>query len=73
MSSVSEKLGSPPDTEMTLVEAAARLRVPWHTAYKWVLTGTLRGRQMGGRWFVSRQDVEELARSRERPADAASG
>ena len=35
--------------EVTLVTAAARLRVSWHTAYRLVLTGELEGRQDQGR------------------------
>ena len=54
-------------SEMTLVAGAARLRVPWHTAYRWVLTGTLRGRQKGARWYVDSDDVERLRRQRRLP------
>jgi hypothetical protein len=32
------------DGEVELVTAAASLRVPYHKAHRWVLTGVLRGR-----------------------------
>ncbi len=38
--------------EVDLVEAAARLRVPWHTAHRLVLTGRLEGERRNGRWRV---------------------
>lgn len=52
-----------------LVEAAARLRVPYHTAHRWVLTGVLIGNRVDGRWFVLRDDLERLERERELPTD----
>ena len=51
-------------TEVTLVSAAAHLRVSWHTAYRLVLTGALRGQQRKGRWYVEQADVERLASER---------
>lgn len=43
-----------------LVAAAARLKVPWHTAHRFVLTGLLDGKRHGGRWFVTVASVERL-------------
>ncbi|MCH7800105.1 MAG: helix-turn-helix domain-containing protein [Chloroflexi bacterium] len=47
--------------EVTLVSAAAHLRVSWHTAYRLMLTGALPGQQRKGRWYVVQADVERLA------------
>jgi hypothetical protein len=49
--------------EMTLVSAAALLRVPWHRAHRWVLEGILDGHQAHGRWFVSRASISRMARA----------
>ncbi len=59
--------------ETTLVAAAARLRVPWHTAHRWVLTGVITGCQRGGRWYVEKKSVERKAKElQEVAAEAAS-
>ncbi len=58
--------------ELDLVAAAARLRVPWHTAHRWVLTGRLEGRRRKGRWFVTKASVEHLI-LHEQPRDLESG
>ena len=50
--------------EVDLVEAAARLRVPWHKAHRLVLTGELRGERREGRWKVDAADLERLVRER---------
>lgn len=50
--------------EVDLVEAAARLKVPWHTAHRWVLTGHLQGERREGRWKVDAADLERLVRER---------
>ena len=50
--------------EVDLIEAAAQLRVPYHTAHRWVLTGALQGVRRGGRWYVSTRDLKRLIRSR---------
>lgn len=58
--------------QVTLIQAAVRLRVPWHTAHRWVLTGELDGEQKNGRWFVRADSVESkaarLGASRNRPS-----
>ncbi len=41
-----------PDRWTEMIEAAARLRVPYHTCYRWVLTGKLKGERRDGHWFV---------------------
>ena len=51
--------------EVDLVEAAARLRVPWHKAHRLVLTGQLRGERREGRWKVDAADLERLMCERE--------
>jgi predicted site-specific integrase-resolvase len=57
--------------EIDLVQAAAELHVPWHTAHRWVLTGVLRGERREGRWKVDRQDLDRLLTTR--VAKAAGG
>ena len=56
-----------------LVEAAARLRISYHAAYRLVLTGRLKAERRNGRWLVDREDLERLERdrgaSRERAAE----
>ena len=47
-----------------LVEASARLRVSYHTAHRWVLTGKLKGQRRDGRWFVDLRSLEKLERER---------
>ena len=48
------------ECEMDLVEAAARLRIPWHKAHRWVLIGKLKGERRDGRWKVDAADLERL-------------
>ena len=48
-----------------LVEAATRLRVAYHAAYRLVLTGGLRAERRNGRWLVDLEDLERLERERE--------
>lgn len=55
---------------MDLVGACARLRQPYHTVHRWVLTGRLKGERRDGRWFVDRDDVERLVRERSNSAAA---
>ncbi len=47
-----------------LAGAAARLRLPYHTAYKFVLTGRLEGGRRNGRWFVTVESVDSIIKSR---------
>lgn len=49
-----------PQERVDLVEAATRLRIAYHVAYRLVLTGGLRAERRNGRWFVDRQDLERL-------------
>lgn len=46
---------------MELVDAAARLKVPYHLAHRWVLIGRLAGERRRGRWFVECRSVEVIA------------
>ena len=48
-----------------LVDAAARLRVPYHTAHRWVLIGRLKGARVNGAWTVDATDLDRLIRERE--------
>ena len=52
--------------KIDLVEAAQRLRVPWHTAHRLVLVGTLKGNRKDGRWTVDLADLERLLADRSR-------
>ena len=52
--------------EVDLVEAAHRLRVAWHVAYRMVLTGELEGERHEGHWYVDAADLERLEHERER-------
>lgn len=61
-----------PDRWTEMIEAAAKLRVPYHTCYRWVLTGRLKGERRDGHWFVEAEDlVRLLAERRNRSATAA--
>jgi hypothetical protein len=57
-----------------LVDAAAKLRVPYHTAHRWVLVGRLKGARVDGAWSVDAADLDRLIREREgaQVAQAAS-
>lgn len=57
--------------EMTLTEAAARLRRSYVQVLRLVLIGEIEGRQELGRWRVRRSSVELLA-AREGDEDAES-
>jgi predicted site-specific integrase-resolvase len=58
---------------LDLVTASARLRVPWHTAHRWVLIGRLQGERRGNRWFVAERSVRkvELDRQGAKPEPAS--
>ena len=58
-------------SQMDLVEAAARLRVPWHTAHRLVLTGQLMGERRNGRWYVDTADLERLEHERKREQESS--
>ena len=59
--------------EVDLVEAAAQLRVSWHTAHRWVLIGRLKGERKNGRWKVNAADLERLITERTAAAPTAHG
>lgn len=50
--------------EISLAEAALRLRASWHQAYALMLSGTLAGRRVGRFWFVDESSVERAMRER---------
>ena len=57
------------EQQIELVDAAAQLRLPYHTVHRWALTGRLEAERRHGRWFVTRRSLEEqLARKREHEA-----
>ena len=47
---------------ITLVEAAHRLAVPWHTAHRYALVGRLEAKKVSGRWSVTETSVKKVAR-----------
>ena len=57
------------DQKIPLADAALRLRVSWHTAYRMLLQGELEGERAGNRWLVSRASIERHEGS---PAPAAA-
>ena len=52
------------EKRIDLVDASARLRVPYHTAHRWALVGKLDGERRDGRWTVSVSSLERLERQR---------
>lgn len=55
------------DSLMPLPHAAVALRLTWPQTYAALLRGQLQGEQRGGRWYVSRESVAQLAESRSAP------
>lgn len=63
-----EKLNS---TEMTLEQAAERLGVHYMSAYRYVRTGRLPARQVGGRWAVDAKDLDQFLDRKSKPKEPA--
>jgi hypothetical protein len=49
--------------EIDITEAAQRLGVSWHRAWRAVLMGSLKGRREGRAWKVDSASVERLRRA----------
>ncbi len=47
-----------------LAEAVRRLGIPYQNAHRLVLTGILKGEKRGGRWWVLKTSVDDLAHSK---------
>lgn len=58
--------------EVDLVSAAARLRVSWHKAYRYVLTGRLKGERREGRWFVDADSLNGLESREVEPRETST-
>jgi MerR family transcriptional regulator, light-induced transcriptional regulator len=58
----------PSDDAVELQQAADELGVHYQTAYKWVRTGKLPARLVGGRYLVGRDDIAAMAERRAAPA-----
>jgi hypothetical protein len=58
------------DGMMGLAEGAARLKLPYQDAHRLLLTGRLVGEKRAGRWWVTVESVERLAREQRRPQPA---
>lgn len=58
--------------DMGLPEAAQRLGVSWHRAWRLALTGALRATRdpASGKWRISRASVDEFLRQRASQSDA---
>ena len=59
------ELVSPADDIVPLAEAAFALGVPYLKARDMLLSGTLKGRRTGSRWFVERESIEAQTRRRD--------
>ncbi len=57
----------PSDDDVDLQGAADELGVHYQTAYKWVRTGKLPARLVGGRYLVGRDDIAAMAERRAAP------
>lgn len=55
---------TPSPKEISLPDAALRLREPYPSTYKRMFAGEISGRRIGARWFVAVADVERLERER---------
>lgn len=53
------------EDQITLVEAAIRLKSPYQDVHRLLLTGKIRGQKSGSRWSVSAEDVERVRRERQ--------
>lgn len=60
-------MDSGPHDQLELQAAADQLGVHYQTAYRWVRSGRLAARMVGGRYVVARTAIEEFARSRQIP------
>jgi excisionase family DNA binding protein len=58
-------------TEMTLEQAAERLGVHYMSAYRYVRTGRLPARQVGGRWAVDAKDLDQFLAIKAGPGSTA--
>ena len=47
--------------KISLADAAMRLGISWHRAWRLALTGDLEARREGGRWYVSVASIEKYA------------
>jgi excisionase family DNA binding protein len=52
------------EPEVPLSEAAHRIGVSWHTAYRLVLIRTLEARLVGGRWLVNASSLNAFLKER---------
>jgi len=50
--------------ELTLPQTCQRLGMRWPRVYNLLLSGALKGRQVGGRWLVEVESIEQFERQR---------
>jgi hypothetical protein len=58
-------------TEILLSDAALRLGISWHRAWRLVLTGQLIGRKEDNRWLVGEESVTEFEEAERKRKNAA--
>jgi hypothetical protein len=56
-----------PDTkrEISLPQAAQRLRIPWRSAWEMIMVGGKEGEYRGGRWYIDVTSVDRIASERD--------
>ena len=52
-------------SEIPLADAVFRAKLSWHQGYRLLLSGKLRGRRIGTRWFVEAASLDQFVRERE--------
>lgn len=52
------------EPEVPLAQAAHRIGVSWHTAYRLALIGTIEARLVGGRWLVNASSLDAYLKER---------
>ena len=57
--------------EISLPQAAQRLRIPWRAAWEKIMTGAIEGEYRGGRWYIDARSVERVAAERDHETTAA--
>lgn len=50
--------------EISLPQAAQRLRIPWRTAWEMIMVGGIEGEYRGGRWYIDVTSVDRMAARR---------
>jgi excisionase family DNA binding protein len=51
---------TPPAPDLSLTQSAATLGITERTATRWIASGQLPARKVGGQWRIRRDDVQTL-------------